>query len=162
MPLATWFGASDAPGDVAGFGPVAAADGRALAERLASAPGSQWCVTLTGEDGRAVAHGCAQARRRTRAGDTGISRDDTGTSGVGGWELTVRIRPLAAGDCGHERESAAYRPPPGLRHLIAVRQRTCSFPACRRTATRRDQDHTVPHHQGGRTCECNLAPPCKT
>jgi hypothetical protein len=22
-------------------------------------------------------------------------------------------------------------------------------------------DHTDPHHQGGRTCECNLAPPCK-
>jgi hypothetical protein len=24
-----------------------------------------------------------------------------------------------------------------------------------------DLDHTDPHHQGGRTCECNLAPLCR-
>ena len=131
MPLASWLGASEEPGDVAGFGPIAAAESRALADRLAGERASRWCLTLTGQDGQAVAHGC------------------------------LTLRPLAVGDCLHQRESAGYQPSPGLRHVIMVRQRTCSFPGCRRPASRCDQDHTVPYDQGGRTCECNLAPLCR-
>ena len=151
MPLSSLLGASGEPGEVAGFGPVAAADGRALADRLAGERGSRWCLTLTGQDGQAVAHGCARARRDGGGGGP-ASR---------GWELTVTIRPLAVRDCLHQRESAGYRPSPALRHAIGVRQRTCSFPGCRRPAVSCDQDHTVPHDQGGRTCECNLAPLCR-
>ena len=151
MPLSSLFGASGEPGEVAGFGPVPAADARALADRLAGEPGSRWCLTLTGQDGRAVAHGCARARRNGGGGEA------TGR----GWELTVTVRPVAVKDCLHERESAGYQPSPTLRHVIRVRQRTCSFPGCRRPAARCDQDHTVPHDQGGRTCECNLAPLCR-
>jgi HNH endonuclease len=54
-----------------------------------------------------------------------------------------------------------YQPSPGPRHVIMVRQRTCSFPGCRRPASRCDQDHTVPYDQGGPTCECNLVPLCR-
>jgi len=100
--------------------------------------------------GRAVAYGCARARR---PGD--------GEAAGRGWELTVTIRQLAVGDCVHQRESVGYQPSPTLRHVIGVRQRTCSFPGCRRPAARCDQDHTVPYDQGGRTCECNLAPLCR-
>jgi hypothetical protein len=28
-------------------------------------------------------------------------------------------------------------------------------------ATSRDLDHASPHHQGSRTCECNLVPQCR-
>jgi hypothetical protein len=66
--------------------------------------------------------------------------------------------PLESGDCTHQRQVPGYRPPRSLRHLIAVRQRTCGFPGCRRPATRCDDDHTIPYHRGGRTCECNIAP----
>jgi hypothetical protein len=148
MPLATWLGASGEPGEVVGFGAIAAADSRALAERLAGGRASRWCLTLTGQDGRAVAHGCARTER-------------TASGSKPGWELTFTVRPLAAGDCPHQRESAGYQPSPGLRHVIMVRQRTCSFPGCRRPASRCDQDHTVPYDRGGRTCECNLAPLCR-
>ncbi len=151
MPLAAWLGASEQPGEVAGFGPVAAADGRALASQLAGDRSARWCLTLTGHDGRAVAHGCARAQRKADASDP------TGR----GWELKLTIRPLAAEECLHLRESAGYQPSPTLRHLITVRQPTCSFPSCRRPAVRCDQDHTLPHDQGGRTCECNLAPLCR-
>src|SRR5215831_5850365 len=150
MPLSSLFGASGEPGEAAGFGPVAAADGRTLAARLAGEHGSRWCLTLTGQDGRAVAHGCVRAR--PNGGGKAAGR---------GWELTVTIRQLAVRDCLHQRESAGYQPSPTLRHLIRVRQRTCSFPGCRRPAARCDQDHTVPYDQGGRTCECNLAPLCR-
>jgi hypothetical protein len=47
--------------EVAGFGPLDAADSRALAAALARDPATKWCVTITGSDGRAAAHGCAKA-----------------------------------------------------------------------------------------------------
>jgi len=163
MPLASWLGASEEPGEVAGFGAVAAADSRALAERLAGERAARWCLTLTGQDGRAVAHGCAGIRRKAGGSDaTGPTDPDDPTGSVGpGWELTLTVRPLAVGDCLHQRESAGYQPSPGLRHVIMVRQRTCAFPGCRRPAVRCDEDHTVPYDKGGRTCECNLAPLCR-
>ena len=70
MPYATWLGLSDAPGHAAGYGPLDASDSRDLADRLAGQPGSRWCITLTGEDGRPVAHGCA----RTGPAPSGRSR----------------------------------------------------------------------------------------
>jgi len=63
--------------------------------------------------------------------------------------------------CAHQRQSTAYRPPPTLQHLIRVRQQTCAFPGCRRSASQCDLDHTTPFQRGGLTCECNLAPLCR-
>ncbi|HTS98534.1 MAG TPA: HNH endonuclease signature motif containing protein, partial [Streptosporangiaceae bacterium] len=63
--------------------------------------------------------------------------------------------------CAHQNESAGYRPPPTLRNLVKTRSRRCGFPGRRRPAWRCDDDHTIPHHQGGRTCECNLHPLCR-
>jgi hypothetical protein len=75
-----------------------------------------------------------------------------------GWLGTLRPARLESGECTHSRESGAYHPPRALRHLITIRQQTCSFPGCRRSATRCDLDHSIPYHLGGKTCECNLAP----
>jgi Domain of unknown function (DUF222) len=220
MPLATWLGLSDVPGHAAGYGPLDASDSRDLAARLAGQPGSRWCITLTSEDGRPVAHGCARtgpapsgrsrppprrpprgggspgrsprnggSPRRTatapdwltnvngwRADVTGSPADITGwPTDVTGWPTDVTGWPpdvtewlagiavsrLETGDCRHLRESPSYRPPPRLRHLVTIRQPTCSFPGCRRPAIRCDEDHTLPYDQGGRTCECNLAPLCR-
>jgi Domain of unknown function (DUF222) len=181
MPLATWLGLSDAPGHATGYGPLDAGDSRDLAALSARQSGSRWCLTLTGEDGRPVAHGCA----RTGPGPSGGSRPPPAVGGsprptsgrsrpppcpsarasdlglptcVWDWLAGITVSKQETGDCSHLRESPSYRPPSMLRHLITVRQPTCSFPGCHRPATRCDQDHTVPYHQGGRTCECNLAP----
>jgi hypothetical protein len=59
---------------------------------------------------------------------------------------------------GHHR----YRPPAGMQRLVQHRHDTCAFPTCTRRSTRCDLDHTTPHHKGGRTCRCNLAPLCRT
>jgi len=59
MPLETWLGWSQSPGQVPGFGTIDADDSRALAARLAGHPGNQWCITLTDPAGYAVAHGCS-------------------------------------------------------------------------------------------------------
>jgi Domain of unknown function (DUF222) len=206
MPLATWFGLSDAPGHAAGYGPLDASDSRDLADRLAGQTGSRWCITLTGEDGRPVAHGCARTgpapsgrsrpppRRPPRGGGspgrsprsggsprrtatppdwpadvnrwpTDVNRCPTDVNrwpaDVTEWLAGIAVSRLETGDCRHLRESSSYRPPPRLRHLVMIRQPTCSFPGCRRPAIRCDEDHTLPYDQGGRTCECNLAPLCR-
>ncbi len=175
MPLATWLGESSEPGEAAGFGPLSADDARALAALIASKPGARWCLTLTGRDGRAIAHGCARAGPfpaghssqssggpwSGRDGPAGREPAAARAGSPGHWVLTVAIQPLAVNECFHERESKGYRPAPSLRHVVNVRQRSCGFPGCRNPAARCDQDHTIPHGQGGRTCECNLACLCR-
>jgi hypothetical protein len=149
MPMSAWLGQSAAPGELAGYGPADAGTCRELAGRAAQ--NARWCLTLTDTGGRAVAHACAPA----------------GSPGPGSaaikWAAGLRSRMefLETGTCGHSRCTSRYRPPRNLVHLIRVRQRTCSFPGCRRPARRTDLDHTVPYDQGGATCECNLAPLCR-
>jgi hypothetical protein len=75
------------------------------------------------------------------------------------WIFSLTL--LAGSDCDHARETAAYRPSPGLRHLVEIRNATCTYPGCRQPATHCDADHTTAYHHGGRTCLCNLAPLCR-
>ena len=149
MPAAAWLGRSDLPGEAAGLGPLDAWTCRDLAARLAASHGTRWQVTLTGPDGRALATAGA------RAGPAG------GPAGLPDWLAGLRFDWLEAGTCGHRRQVARYQPGRRLRNLICVRQRTCCFPGCRRAAPRCDLDHTLAYQQGGRTCECNLAPLCR-
>jgi hypothetical protein len=174
VPLATWLGWDQRPGEVAGFGPLDAADSRALAAALARDPATTWCLTITGADQRPVAHGCATARpgqppRGTPAAPPG--RPAAGTShgpdppspprGVSAWLAGIELAWLEAGTCSHRRESAGYRPSRSLAHLIQVRHQTCAAPGCRRPAAACDFEHTVAYQHGGRTCECNGAPVCR-
>jgi hypothetical protein len=166
MPAAAWLGQSDAPGDVAGFGPVDADTCRDLASRLAASPGTRWCLTVTGPDGRAVAHGCARAGPRiTPAGDPRATGPPP--AGPGGtwqawsaWLASVQLDWLERDSCGHPRRVKSYRAGRTLRHLVIIRHRTCGFPGCSRPAVRCDLDHTVPY-KPGITCECNLSALCR-
>ena len=151
IPLTAWLGLTGQPGDAAGHGPLDAGTSRGLAALLAARPASRWCLTITGDSGRAIGHGCARAG----PGPPGQR------SNPRGWLAGITIRWLQTGACGHARETAACQPSPALRHLVKNRHRTCTFPGCRRAARRCDDDHTIPYHQGGRTCECNLAPLCR-
>jgi hypothetical protein len=73
----------------------------------------------------------------------------------GGRELTVRLEPVPTFGCDHRNESHAYQPSDKLRHLVQVRDYTCTFPPCSRHARDSDFEHAVPYDQGGRTCACN-------
>ncbi|HXP54634.1 MAG TPA: DUF222 domain-containing protein [Streptosporangiaceae bacterium] len=158
VPLLTQLGLSGEPGSVAGFGPIDPALCRELTSLSAADPASRFCVTVTGPDGQAVGHGCLPGRRP----DRGLIRDrppDTGPPRAPGF--TVVVSPLARDDCDHRHQEAAYQPSRKLRHLIYARNTTCSAPGCQRPAAQCDLDHTVPFGQGGRTCECDLAPLCR-
>jgi hypothetical protein len=56
--------------------------------------------------------------------------------------------------------SRHYRPPPGLAEHIRMRDRTCRFPGCRRSAAICDLDHTRPWPAGS-TSPCNLSCLCR-
>ncbi|MGE5293108.1 MAG: DUF222 domain-containing protein [Micromonosporaceae bacterium] len=189
LPVATLLGLSAEPGEVPGFGPVDAPTAGSLAGAAAADPLTRWCLSVTDSDGRVVAHGCAThrptpppgRRRNTNCGDPGNDPDggDPGSAPPGGGgsgcagpgcgghvplpagAMLFKLERLAARECDHERETAGYVPPVSLRHLIEVRDLTCSFPGCRRLARQCDLDHTVSYDRGGRTCECNLAPLCR-
>jgi len=164
LPLSTWLGWSASPGEVAGFGPLDAADSRALAAALARDPATTWCVTVTGHDGRAAAHGCATTAPGPPPGRPATPRAGPGPPpppNVRTWLAGVSLAWLETTDCSHRRASPGYRPSPALTHLVQVRQVTCTAPGCRRPATACDFEHTIPYHKGGRSCECNAGPCCR-
>jgi hypothetical protein len=72
-----------------------------------------------------------------------------------GPELAVRIEPVPTYDCDHRHESHGYQPNETLRHLVQVRDYTCTFPPCSRHARDSDFEHAQPYDKGGRTCSCN-------
>jgi hypothetical protein len=152
MPATSWLGLSERPGEITGTGAAGPADAptcRQLADTIARNPAARWCITLTDPAGRPVAHGCA------RAGPGPPGRDKHA------WFATITITPIETGSCAHRHQSAGYQPSATLRHLIKIRSPRCGFPGCRRAAIRCDDDHTIPYHKGGRTCECNLHPLCR-
>ncbi len=77
------------------------------------------------------------------------------------WLGSLTFTTLETRDCTHPRQSRGYQPSRSLRHLIEIRNPTCTAPGCRRPATHCDLDHVTPYDRGGRTCECNLGPACR-
>jgi hypothetical protein len=144
VPLATALGQSGAPGEVAGFGLLDAADTRDLIAAAARHPSTRWCLTVLHPDGTAAAHGCAPGRHPA---PPDLSR----------FTLHTVIR----GPCDHAQAEPHYRPSRKLQHLVTARSTQCTAPGCARPAARCDLDHTVPWDQGGLTCPCNLAPLCR-
>ena len=152
VPAATVTGLADLPGEISGTGAAGPADAgtcRQLADALARSPAARWCVTVVDRDGRAVGHGCARAG----PGPPGSDRR--------AWLATIKITPIETGTCAHRYQCDGYQPSRTLRHRVKIRSPRCGFPGCRRAARRCDDDHTVPYHLGGRTCECNLHPLCR-
>jgi hypothetical protein len=156
------------PADVAGFGLVDAADARELVAAAARDSRTRWCVTALHSDGTAAAHGCAAGRhpppgRPSSGSGPAPGPDPPPGSGPQDWmgRLRIRMTPIARGTCGHDQAEPGYRPSRKLQHLIRVRNARCTAPGCGRAAARCDLDHTIAWHQGGRTCECDLAPLCR-
>jgi Domain of unknown function (DUF222) len=179
VPLVTVTGLADRPGELGGIGPVDPWLARDLAAAAARNPKTTWCVTVTDEDGHAVGHGCARPEPKGRAGPgppggtgftfTPASRDGP-SGGYGTWrlrtpgpgpDLIITLESLTTDPCDHRHESSGHDPGVRLRHLIQVRNATCTSPVCRRPAAQCDVDHNTPYDAGGRTCRCNTGPKCR-
>ena len=173
LPLATLLRLAERPGAAHGLGPLDPALVRDLAATAAGSPHSQWCITITDSQGVAVAHGCAKPARTKKnrpASRDGPARwaftptgDPGPPGGYGTWTLTlpggrdlaVKLEPIPVTGCDHRHESRGYQPNDTLRHLVQVRDGTCTFPPCSRHAREADFEHAVPYDKGGRTCACN-------
>jgi hypothetical protein len=107
--------------------------------------------------------------RRHSPGTWSLTRNDTGPPGTappGGrdaWTLTtpdgrahtVLLEPVPVEECDHRHQASGYHPGDRLRHLVQVRDYTCTFPPCSRHARDSDFEHARPYAKGGRTCACN-------
>jgi hypothetical protein len=178
LPLATLLGLAERPGAGHGLGPLDPALVRDLAASAATSPDSDWCLTITDSEGTAVAHGCARPARTkktttpaaSRDGPPGhppwalTRRDEPGPPGgygswtltlPGGRELVIKLLAVPVTGCDHRHESRGYQPNDTLRHLVQVRDGTCTFPTCSAHARDSDFEHAVPYDQGGKTCACN-------
>jgi hypothetical protein len=154
-------------GEVAGFGILDHADTRDLVAAAARNPATRWCVTVLNLDGTAAAHGCGAGPRPWPPGPRGQGPPGQGPPGpmtLRGLQEFLKIKkliPVIRGPCDHARAEDRYRPSRTLQHLVRARNTTCTATGCGRRAARCDLDHTDPWYQGGRTCECNLAPLCR-
>jgi hypothetical protein len=112
VPMETLLGRSEAPGALAGYGPVAASIAREVAER-----GTWRCAVVDGVHGTLLG-------------------------------------------LGRATYTPEYRPGNPLVDFVRVRDVTCTFPGCFRSARRCDLDHRV-RHPAGPTCECNIGALCR-
>jgi hypothetical protein len=185
IPAATLLGWSDAPGGIGGWGLADSTDTRRLAQAAARHPKTRWCITITGPDGTAVAHGCARGPQpwippplssSSGTADTDHGRDGPDPSGATARDgpdpgqaatlaellrrLNLTLRPIARGSCDHRHREDRYTPSRTLKHLVRARTATCPAPGCGAQAYHCDLDHTVAYPVGS-TDECNLSPPCR-
>jgi hypothetical protein len=187
IPLPTLLGLAERPGMMSRIGPIDPALARDLAAAAAGHPSSTWCLTVTGPDGRPVAHGCGRPPgRRDRTHPDAAARDGPVYTPGGGrappGSGTVRLSPAAltgaaggpgagrdlvfvleplAGPCDHRHQAAGHDPGVMLRHLTGILNGTCTFPPCRRPESQSDYEHSLPYDQGGRTCLCEAGPVCR-
>jgi Domain of unknown function (DUF222) len=161
----TAFGGDTGPaGEVDGFGILDHADTRDLLAAAARHPLTRWCLTVLNPDTTAATHDCAAGTHHWPPGQGPPAQGPPGPITLRGLQDFLNIKtltPVIRGPCHHVQSEHRYRPSRTLAHLVKARNATCTAPGCGRRAARCDLDHTHPHHQGGRTCECNLAPLCR-
>ena len=161
IPLTTYQGRSDIPGDAGGFGPLDGDDARDVAAAAARHPRTRWCITALNPDGTAAAHACLPGRHPPPGtGPPGSGPPGTGPPGTGppgrhpppGTEpsctgppgiLSTPLTPVTRGPCDHAHAQVGYHPARTLVHLVRARSATCTAPGCGRPAARCDLDHTT-------------------
>jgi uncharacterized protein DUF222 len=184
VPHTALTGNTGPPGEVGGFGTLDHADTRDLIAAAARNPATRWCLTTLHPDGTAATHDCATGPRSWPPGQgppvqgpPGQGPPGQGPPGQGlpgpspPEPVTLRslldflnltgLTPIIRGPCAHTAAEDRYRPSRKLAHRVKARNTTCTAPGCGRRAATCDLDHTDPHHGGGLTCECNLAPLCR-
>jgi Domain of unknown function (DUF222) len=187
VPAATLLGWGTAPGHAGRWGLLDADDTRAMVHAASRHLRTRWCVTVTGPDGTAVAHGCARGPRpwtpppaaggRGGPGSGSRERDGPGRDRAGPpaepdqhqqqarlaellRALNITLAPIAKGGCDHRHREERYQPSRKLGHLVRARTGTCPAPGCGAQAYHADLDHTVAWPEGP-SDECNLSPPCR-
>jgi hypothetical protein len=163
VPVGTAYGWSTMPGE-AGREIIDPKTLREMAEAASHHRSTRWCVTLVGDDGTAVAHGCARGQHTWTPPPA--TRDEAPAPAQLQEleqflrQLRVDFEPIAKGECDHRQAEPRYRPSRKLQDLVRARNATCPAPGCGASSANSDLDHTE-HWPHGPTCECNFGVPCR-
>lgn len=174
--LATLLGHDQHPAEIPGLGLLIAPDAR---HRVGMQRRAEWRFAVTDTNGHLVLDGLT--RRRPRS----IRRDGPPAGIVELHVPLTLLEELAAGGVAASGEWAgvvadiadqytrrdrqhqdlnsrpdARLPGAALRRHTEIRDRTCTFIGCRRSASSCEQDHTRDHSHGGDTVTTNLSPCC--
>jgi Domain of unknown function (DUF222) len=171
IPAGTLLGWSAAPGEAGNWGLLDGDDTRQIVQAASRHPRTRWCVTLTGPDGTAIAHGCAR-------GQHPWIPPPASTHPPPDWRhpepdaqqaaqlaqlmrrLNITFTPIAKGTCDHRQREDRYTPSRKLKHLVRARTLRCTARGCDAQAYFCDLDHTTAYPDG-MTCECGLGPKCR-
>ena len=151
----TLFGWDTIPTQAGGWGLLDADETRAIVAAASTHPGTRWCVTVTGADGTALAHGCSPGQHPwtpTPEQAAPLSRFLR--------RLNASLTSIATTACDHAHAEPGYTPSRRLKHLVHARTQTCDAPGCTAQAVHADLDHTNAYPYG-LTDQCNLSPKCR-
>ena len=143
-------GVSSRGGEVNGF-PITTAHLRDLLRRLGA-------LGLTTPEGGSLTFAISDAEGRLLATVTVAElarRAATGCSDHPGVDCSCRV-------LGMPPPTDAYEPTVAQRRFVSTRDRRCRTPNCGQRAAWADQDHVVPHAEGGRTICTNLCCLCRS
>ena len=160
VPAGTLLGWSTAPAEAGAWGLLDRDETRAVVTAAATHPATRWCVTLTGPDGTALAHGCARGSRPGLIDQLGPQPPPQQLAELVR-RLNLTFTPVAKSSRDPAPAEHGYVPSRKLRHLVRARTVTCDAPSCQAQAVNTDLDHTVPWPDGP-TDQGNLAPRCRT
>ena len=111
---------------------------------------SDAAITGTGSDGLELAR--VENQRQVVTADqikTWCANPDT----------QVIVKPVI--DLNEHIHVEGYEVPARLREQTQLRDHTCVFPWCTRSARKADADHVIPYAEGGTTSSDNIAPLCR-
>ncbi len=74
-------------------------------------------------------------------------------------DARVIVKPVI--DLNEHIHVEGYEVPDRLREQTILRDHTCVFPWCTRSARKADADHVIPYAEGGTTSSDNIAPLCR-
>jgi 5-methylcytosine-specific restriction endonuclease McrA len=74
-------------------------------------------------------------------------------------DAQVVVKPVI--DLNEHIHVEGYEVPARLREQTILRDHTCVFPWCTRSARKADADHVIPYAEGGTTSSDNIAPLCR-
>jgi hypothetical protein len=182
VPIGTLLGWSTTPSQAGTWGLLDPIDTKSVVSAASLNPRTRWCMTVTGKDGTALAHGCSPGRHPWHPESPGTAPPDSrarmqpepGTPDTGPGldaaqaaqlrdflrQLKITPEPIARGQCDHRHAEDRYTPSRKLSHLIRARTNTCDAPGCNAQAVYADLDHTIPYPDGP-SDECNLGPKCR-
>lgn len=174
VPAGTLFGWDTTPSRASGWGLLDPGETRDIVHAASLHPRTRWCMTATGPDGTAIAHGCSEGQYpwtpavppdppSSAPPDQRAPPDRSQAEQFAALlrGLNITLEPIAKGTCDHRHAEDRYTPSRRLQHLVRARNDTCTAPGCQAQAIHADLDHTTPYPEGI-TDECNLGPKCRS